>query len=75
MTEKFFAGMAAKQATRTFYGHIRRNLEEHFGKGCDVAGIGPADADGFKAWIAELGCRLPTGKGANEQRGTESGTV
>ena len=53
LTEKFFAGMTAKPATRTFYGHTRRNLEEHFGKGRDVASVGPAEADGFKAWIAE----------------------
>src|SRR4051812_46919226 len=45
--------MTAKPATRVFYGHTRRNLEEHFGKARDVASIGAAEADGFKAWIAE----------------------
>src|SRR2546421_9879570 len=36
LTEKYFVGMAAKPATRTFYGHTRRNLEEHFGKGREI---------------------------------------
>ena len=53
LMDKYFGGMAAKAATRTFYGHTRRNLEEHFGKGCDIASISPAEADGFKAWITD----------------------
>jgi integrase len=52
LMERYFAGMAAKPATRVFYGHTRRNLESHFGTGRDIASIGPAEADGFKAWIA-----------------------
>ena len=52
LTEKYFAGMDAKPATRTFYSHTRRNLEEYFGKERDLASIGPAEADEFKAWIA-----------------------
>src|SRR5437763_1442843 len=42
LTEKYFAGLTAKPATRTFYGHTRRNLETHFGKSRDVASVGPA---------------------------------
>ncbi len=51
--ERYFAAMAVKPATRTFYSHTRRNLEEHFGKTRLLRGISAADADSWRAWLIE----------------------
>ena len=49
--ERCFATLTSKPATRTFYGHTRRNLEEHFGAGRVLRDISAADADGWRAWL------------------------
>jgi len=51
--ERCFATLTGKPATRTFYGHTRRNLETHFGAGRLLRNITTADADGWRAWLAE----------------------
>jgi integrase len=51
--ERYFGMLTGKPATRTFYGHTRRNLEEHFGKGKAIQGIGAVEADGWRAWLVE----------------------
>ncbi|MEK6643633.1 MAG: site-specific integrase [Planctomycetota bacterium] len=48
----FFETMHGKPATRVFYGHTRRNLEEHFTTTRPIRSITAADADGFRAWLA-----------------------
>ncbi len=49
---RYMDAMSAKPATVTFYGHTRRNLEEHFGAGRLLRDIHAADADGWRAWLA-----------------------
>lgn len=49
---RYFETMTAKPATRTFYGHTRRNLEAYFTATRPMRSITPADADGFRAWLA-----------------------
>jgi integrase len=51
--ERYFGALTGKPSTRTFYGHTRRNLEEHFGKSKVVREIGAAEADGWRAWLIE----------------------
>lgn len=45
--------MTGKPATCTFYGHTRRNLEDHFGTGKLVRDITAAEADGWRAWLVQ----------------------
>lgn len=45
--------MTGKPATRTFYGHTRRNLREYFGEGRLLQSIRHEDADGWRAWLVE----------------------
>ncbi|MEE8170067.1 MAG: site-specific integrase [Phycisphaerae bacterium] len=49
--ERCFAMLTVKPATRTFYGHTRRNLEAHFGAARLIGSITTADADGWRAWL------------------------
>jgi len=51
--ERYFAAITSKPATRTFYGHVRRNLETHFGTGKLVRDVTAENADGFRAWLVE----------------------
>jgi len=51
--ERCFATLTIKPATRTFYGHTRRNLETYFGTGRVLGDISAADADGWRAWLVE----------------------
>lgn len=51
--ERCFATMSMKASTKTFYGHTRRNLEEHFGKARPLREISAADADAWRAWLVE----------------------
>lgn len=51
--DKFFAAMTLKPATRTFYGHTRRNLEDVFGKDFPVRAISPADADTWRVCLVD----------------------
>ena len=50
---RYFETMSAKPSTRTFYGHTRRNLEEHFGPARTLGSITPADADAWRAWLVK----------------------
>lgn len=50
---RYFSSLIGKSATRTFYSHTRRNLEEFFGTGRLLRTITPADADAFRAWLVE----------------------
>lgn len=49
---RYMGAMAAKPATRTFYGHTRRNLETYFGTARAMKDIHEADADEWRAWLA-----------------------
>ncbi len=51
--ERCFASLAVKPATRTFYGHTRRNLETYFGRGRLLRDIGAASVDGWRVWLVE----------------------
>jgi len=51
--DRYFAAMAVKPATRTFYSHTRRNLEERLGKTRLLRSITAADADAWRAWLIE----------------------
>ncbi len=44
----------AKPATKLVWGHVVRNLKEHFGHGRDMATINEGDADGFKLYLVGL---------------------
>ena len=52
--DRYFAAMAGKVATRTFYGHTRRNLEEHFGQPRLLTTITTAEADGWPKCSSRL---------------------
>ena len=51
--DRYFATMTAKESTRTFYGHTRRNLETFFGRSRPIRDIRPADADAWRASLVE----------------------
>lgn len=51
--ERVFAALPGKPATRTFYGHTRRNLEEYFAAGRLLRDITAADADGWRTWLVK----------------------
>ncbi len=69
LTEKYLPGWPRNPQRGLSTDIPSRNLEEHFGKGCDVASIGPAEADGFKAWIAEHEKLSPATVGAQDRCG------
>ncbi len=50
---RYFETMTVKPSTATFYGHTRRNLEEHFCKTRLLREITSADADAWRAWLVE----------------------
>lgn len=50
---KYFETMTVKPATRTFYGHTRRCLEEFFGASKSLRDIGPSEADAWRAWLVD----------------------
>jgi len=51
--ERCLATLSVKAATRLFYGHTRRNLETFFGPARPLREITAADADAWRAWLAE----------------------
>jgi len=51
--KRCFDTFTSKPAPRTFYGHTRRNLEEHFGATRLLRDITAADADAWRAWLVE----------------------
>ncbi len=48
---RYFDALATKPSTQTFYAHTRRNLETHFGRERALRSVGPAEADGWRAWL------------------------
>ncbi len=48
---RFTATMAGKPGTALAYGHVVRNLADHFGDDKALDAIQPGDADDFKAWL------------------------
>ena len=57
---RYFGNMTAKESTRTFYGHTRRNLLDHFGAATPLRNIKTAEADGWRAWLTGQGLSAAT---------------
>ncbi|CAN5486532.1 hypothetical protein BH10PLA1_BH10PLA1_16300 [soil metagenome] len=50
--ERIFSTMAGKVSTQTFYGHTKRNLLEYWSESRLMRDISTADADEWRAWLA-----------------------
>jgi len=51
--DRLMASMTVKSSTRTFYGHTKRNLLGYFTAGRMLGDITEADADEWRAWLAD----------------------
>ncbi len=51
--DRYTTMLTIKPASRVFYGHTRRNLEDYFGKTRLLRDVTAADADAWRAWLVE----------------------
>lgn len=51
--DRFMAALTVKAGTRRSYGHVCRNLLDYFGGNRLLADVTEADADAWRAWLAD----------------------